>query len=328
MIGAITFILAILILGTIFGILNFSKYTITTQEQETDYRGNPTGRNYERTKTNTSQYIKLIIVFVVSALIAIINPISVERIDVGHVGLKINNTGDERGISKTAYVTGWVFYNSWLSRIKEYPVTQQHIDYEETAIITKGGFQAVIKPSFNWSVNPANAADMYQNLKQDVEQIKDAWLKNAIIGAVNDVANLYTVDSIFNHRAEFEADIVKECNKRVSKWFNVSQLRTNIVPPKEITEAINAKTKAVQEAQAAIQQKIVAEAEALTQIARAKGDSAQAVIAAAGRAEAVKKEQQFLTPLYIDYLKVQKWKGDVPTTVLGGSSGFMINLNK
>jgi regulator of protease activity HflC (stomatin/prohibitin superfamily) len=328
MIGAITFILAILILGTIFGILNFSKYTITTQEQETDYRGNPTGRTYERTKTNTSQYVKLIVVFVVSALIAIINPISVERIDVGHVGLKINNTGDERGISKTAYVTGWVFYNSWLSRIKEYPVTQQHIDYEETAIITKGGFQAVIKPSFNWSVNPTNAADMYQNLKQDVDQIKDAWLKNAIIGAVNDVANLYTVDSIFNHRAEFESDIVKECNKRVSKWFNVSQLRTNIVPPKEITEAINAKTKAVQEAQAAIQQKIVAEAEALTQIARAKGDSAQAVIAAAGRAEAVKKEQQFLTPLYIDYLKVQKWKGDVPTTVLGGSSGFMINLNK
>jgi regulator of protease activity HflC (stomatin/prohibitin superfamily) len=244
------------------------------------------------------------------------------------VGLKINNTGDERGISKTAYVTGWVFYNSWLSRIKEYPVTQQHVDYDSTAIITRGGFQAVIKPSFNWSVNPANAADMYQNLKQDVEQIKDAWLKNAIIGAVNDVANLYTVDSIFNHRAEFESDIVKECNKRVSKWFNVSQLRTGIVPPKEITDAINAKTKAVQEAQAAIQQKIVAEAQAQTQIAKARGDSAQAVIAAAGRAEAVKKEQQFLTPLYIDYLKVQKWKGDVPTTVLGGSSGFMINLNK
>ena len=126
--------------------------------------------------------------------VTIINPISVERIDVGHVGLKINNTGDERGLSKTTYVTGWVFYNSWLTRIKEYPVTQQHVDYEETAIITRGGFQAVIKPSFNWAVNPVNAADMYQNLRQDVDQIKDTWLKNAIIGAVNDVANLYTRD--------------------------------------------------------------------------------------------------------------------------------------
>ena len=328
MIGLLTFILSALILGAMFGIFNQSNYIKTVEKQETDYRGNPTGRMVTETTKNHSQFIKLIGVLLVSMILGGINPVTVERIDVGHVGLKINNTGDERGISKTTYVTGWVFYNSWLSRIKEYPVTQQHIDYEETSIITRGGFQAVIKPSFNWSVNPTNAADMYQNLKQDVDQIKDAWLKNAIIGAVNDVANLYTVDSIFNHRAEFESEIVKECNKRVSKWFNVSQLRTNIVPPKEITDAINAKTKAVQEAQAAIQQRIVAEAQAQTQIARAKGDSAQAVIAAAGRAEAVKKEQQFLTPMYIDYIRVQRWDGKYPTTMLGSNTSTLLNLNK
>ena len=313
MIGTITFILAILILGSTFGIFNSSNYL----GPEDKYGDRP---------TNPKTLIKLAVVIFLSLTLAFINPLSVERIDVGHVGLKINNTGDERGISKTTYVTGWVFYNSWLSRIKEYPVTQQHVDYEEAAIITKGGFQATIKPSFNWSVNPGNAADMYQNLRQDVDQIKETWVKNAIIGAVNDVANLYTVDSIFNHRAEFESAIVVECNKRVSKWFNISQLRTNIVPPKAITDAINAKTAAVQEAQAAVQQKIVAEAQAQTQIAKAKGDSAQAVISASGRAEAVRKEQQFLTPLYIDYLKVQKWKGDVPTTVLGSNSNTLISL--
>jgi regulator of protease activity HflC (stomatin/prohibitin superfamily) len=313
MIGTITFFLAIAILGTTFGIFNFKNYYTEPNK-------------YGDKTLKSSSIVKLVVVVIVSFILGLFNPLTVERIDVGNVGLKVNNTGDERGVSKTAYVTGWVFYNSWLSRIKEFPVTQQHIDYEEAAIITKGGFQAVIKPSFNWSVNPGNAADMYQNLKQDVDQIKDTWLKNAIIGAVNDIANLYTVDSIFNHRAEFEADIVKECNKRVSKWFNVSQLRTNIVPPKEITQAINAKTAAVQEAQAAIQQKIVAEAQAQTQIAKAKGDSAQAVISASGRAEAVKKEQQYLTPLYIDYLKVQKWKGEVPTTVLGNGTNALVNL--
>jgi regulator of protease activity HflC (stomatin/prohibitin superfamily) len=317
MIFLLTFILAMLILGTSFGVFNFKNYT---SEVETRYGS--------ETKVNTPLVIKAVVVVVVSLIIGMINPITVERIDVGNVGLKVNNTGDERGVSKTAYVTGWVFYNNWLSRIKEFPVTQQHIDYEETSIITRGGFQAIIKPSFNWSVNPGNAADMYQNLKQDVDQIKDTWLKNAIIGAVNDIANLYTVDSIFNHRAEFEADIVRECNKRVSKWFNVSQLRTNIVPPKEITQAINAKTAAVQEAQAAIQQKIVAEAQAQTQIAKAKGDSAQAVISASGRAEAVKKEQQYLTPMYIDYIRVQRWDGKYPTTMLGGNTSTLLNLNK
>ena len=317
MIFLLTFILAMLILGTSFGVFNFKNYT---SEVETRYG--------KETKTNTGLIIKAVVVVLVSFIIGMVNPVTVERIDVGNVGLKVNNTGDERGVSKTAYVTGWVFYNNWLSRIKEFPVTQQHIDYEETSIITRGGFQAIIKPSFNWSVNPGNAADMYQNLKQDVDQIKDTWLKNAIIGAVNDIANLYTVDSIFNHRAEFEADIVKECNKRVSKWFNVSQLRTNIVPPKEITQAINAKTAAVQEAQAAIQQKIVAEAQAQTQIAKAKGDSAQAVISASGRAEAVKKEQQYLTPMYIEYIRAQRWDGKYPTTMLGGNTSTLLNLNK
>lgn len=272
-------------------------------------------------------FTKVVVAGVAAFVIAFVQPISSEMINVGNVGLQVNKMGDDRGVSKTSYVTGLVFYNSWLSSIKEFPTTQQHIDYEETNIITKGGFQATIKPSFNWSVNSSNAADMYQSLRQDVDQIKDTWLKNAIIGAVNDVANLYTVDSIFNHRAEFEAEIVKECNKRVSKWFNVSQLRTNIIPPKEITEAINTKTKAVQEAQAAIQQKIVADAQAQTKIATAKGDSADMVIRASGKAESVKKEQQFLTPMYIEYLKAQRWDGKLPT-VSSGSGGMILQLKQ
>lgn len=260
-------------------------------------------------------------------LIIAINPVDVERIDAGHVGIKVSNVGDDRGVGKTEYVTGWVFYNSWISRIYEFPIHQQHIDYEENDIVTRGGFRATIKPSFNYSINAGNVANMFQNLRVGVKEMEQGWLKNAIVGSVNDVANRYTVDSIFNHREEFEASIVKECNKRVSQWFNVSQLRTNIVPPKEISESIIAKTRAIQEVQVAENRRQVAIAEAERKIAEARGDSAQAVIQAAGRAEAIKKEQLSLTPLYIDYIKIQKWSGQVPTTV-AGNSGFMIQLPK
>jgi hypothetical protein len=30
--------------------------------------------------------------------------------------------------------------------------------------------------------------------------------------------------------------------------------------------------------------------------------------------------------LYIEYIKIQKWSGQVPTTVAGGGSGLMIQL--
>lgn len=308
----VLFVLTTLLSLLILGILTkaFSKDSLLT----------PPDRSGDR-EVKPAGIVKLIAVILGSFIIGTVQPISAEMINVGNVGLKVNKMGNEKGVSKTEYVTGIVFYNSWWSSIKEYPVTQQHIDYDENVIITKGGFQASIKPSLNWSVNAGNVADMYQNLKKDVDDIRDTWLKNAILGSVNDVANLYTVDSIFNHRAEFEAEIVKECNKRVSKWFTISQLRTNIVPPAAITAAINAKTSSVQEAQAAIQRTIVATAEAQEKIAKAKGDSAQAVIAAAGQAQAVRLQQMQLTPLYIEYLKVTKWKGDVPNTVLGGSGG-------
>ena len=66
----------------------------------------------------------------------------------------------------------------------------------------------------------------------------------------------------------------------------------------------------------------------IEKIAIARGDSAQAVIAASGRAEAIRKEQMQLTSMYIDYLKVTRWDGKNPTTVLGGNSGAIIQLPK
>jgi regulator of protease activity HflC (stomatin/prohibitin superfamily) len=309
MISLFVFIVSFLIVGLLLGAFRKSKYVSETG-----------GIKF-------SSILVPIAAVIISLIVAAINPIDVERIDAGHVGIKVSNVGDDRGVGKTEYVTGWVFYNSWISRIYEFPIHQQHIDYESNDIVTKGGFRATIKPSFNYSINPGNVANMFQNLRVGVKEMEQGWLKNAIVGSVNDVANRYTVDSIFNHREEFESDIVKECNKRVSKWFNVSQLRTNIVPPTEISESIIAKTRAIQEVQVAENRRQVAVAEAERKIAEARGDSAQAVIQAAGRAEAIKREQLSLTPLYIDYIKIQKWSGQVPTTV-AGNSGLLIQLPK
>lgn len=307
MIGFVTFVTVLLVAGLILHAF-----------QARTYRDPETGQ------FQAKNLWRLFLSIAIAWVAALINPIDIERIDAGHVGIKVSNVGDNRGVGRTEYVTGWVFYNSWISRIYEFPIHQQHIDYEEADIVTRGGFRATIKPSFNYSINAGNVGDMFQNLRVGVKEMEQGWLKNAIIGSVNDVANRYTVDSIFNHREEFESAIIKECNKRVSQWFNVSQLRTNIVPPREISESIVAKTRAIQEVQVAENQRQVAVAEAERKIAQAKGDSAKAVIEAAGRAEAIKKEQLSLTPLYIEYIKIQKWNGEVPTTVAGSNSGFLI----
>jgi hypothetical protein len=305
MIGILTFIVTLIVLGVTFKLFSLDTYV---KKVEKEYRG----EKYTETQSNAMGYIKLAGVVIVSMIIGFINPYEIERVDSGHVAILVENVGDNRGMSKVEYKRGWVMYNNFTQRYYEFPVFQQHIDYEENVVITKGGFQATIKPSFNYSLNPTTVDQMFQNLRVDIKQVEQGWLKNAIISSVNDVANLFTVDSIFNHRAEFEAAIITESNKRVGKWFTVSQLRTNIAPPPAITKSIEEKTQAVQEAQAAIQRTLVANAEAQEKIARAKGDSAKAVISAAGEAMANKLRQSTLTPMLIQQQFINKWDGKLP----------------
>jgi regulator of protease activity HflC (stomatin/prohibitin superfamily) len=261
----------------------------------------------------------------IGIIISLIMPFTVERVDAGHVGIKVNLTGDSRGISSFEYKTGWVVINSWVSKLYEFPTYQQHVDYPEQTVITKGGFQTTIKPAFNYSLKPGEIGNMFQNLRLDIREIEQRWLLNAIVSTVNDVANLWTIDDIFNHRGKFEADIIAEANKRVSKWFNISQLRTNIVPPEALRQSIEAKTKAIQEVQVAENQKFVAIAEGDRKIAQARADSAAQVIAAAGEAEAIRRKQLSLNATYIEYIKIQKWNGVLPTVQSAGS-GLMIQL--
>jgi regulator of protease activity HflC (stomatin/prohibitin superfamily) len=286
---------------------------------------------------NIMWVVKPVLAFTLAFFIAIFQPFALTRVDASGVGFKVHLTGDDRGVSKYEYKTGWVVYNTWSDQFVEVETFQQHIDYDTIPVITKGGFTAEIRPSFNYSVVAVNAADMYVNLRKTLREIEQGWLRNAIFSSVNDIANKWTVDSIFNWREQFESAIIVECNKRVSKWFTVSQLRSNIMPPKSLTASIEAKTKAIQDVQVADNRQRVAVAEALTnlataqgaanvQIAKARGDSAAAVISANGQAEAIRIQQKQLTPLYIDWVRATQWDGAFPSTMLGGNASTLFQL--
>jgi regulator of protease activity HflC (stomatin/prohibitin superfamily) len=277
-------------------------------------------------------------------MIGIFQPFVLERVDAGSVGLQVKLSGDSRGVSKYTYNTGWNVYATWTDQLVEIPASQQHIDYDTTQVITKGGFPAKIKPTFNYSIKPEMAGDMYINLRSMIpsnggpnalKQVEQGWLFNAIISSINDVSNRWVVDSIFNAREQFENEIVAECNKRVSKWFKVSQLRSNIVPPPALQASIIAKTKSIQDAQTEDQKAKTAISIMNRKIAEAKGDSAYNVTIANGEGQAalltaqyeaksMKEKQKELTPIYVEYSKVMKWDGKNPTTVLGSNTGVMI----
>ena len=272
---------------------------------------------------NKFRLFKIIVLGIALIIVSLSQPYAIERIDAGHKGIVVNLSGSERGVSTYQYKTGWVIYNTWFTQVLEFPTYQQHIEYDDQMVITKGGFSATIRPSFNYSLKEEAIGDMFQNLRLGVKEIEQGWLKNAIIGAVNDVSNTWEVDSIFGHRQQFENAIVAECNVRLTKWFNVSQLRTNITPPESLQEAIVAKTKSIQQAEAEEQRAIAAEAVGRRKVAEARADSAEMIINASASAKAIQLKQEKISLMYIEYVKACAWDGKLPSTIAGGSGTFL-----
>jgi hypothetical protein len=76
--------------------------------------------------------MKTIILSVVGFFLLIVLFFSCERIDAGHVGVKVNLYGDNKGVSDVVEVTGMVFYNPITHNIYEFPTFIQHKEYKKT----------------------------------------------------------------------------------------------------------------------------------------------------------------------------------------------------
>ncbi len=285
---------------------------------------------------NQKLVIRIVSIGVIGIAVSLIQPYSLDRVDTGNAGLKVNLTGNARGVSDYQYKNGWVVCNNWAEQLYEFPTWQLHTEYTGVEVIAKGGFPLKINPTLNYSLKPDKIGDMFVNLRLSIEQLEQGWLKTAIIGSIQDVSNKWKVEDIFNDRERFEGQIILECNKRLSKWFVISQLRTNIIPPDALVGSVTANTKAILDAQAELKKVFVVQAQADKKIALARGDSANVVIramgnarasieSAKGEAESMRLKQERITPLYNDYIRANGWDGKYPE-YWGVGAGSLLNL--
>lgn len=326
MISISLFIVSFFILGTIVNAFKFSSYK-NAPYTEDDYK---TGKlsyrsDIGKSSLNIPQIIKTIVVLFLSFIIAAIQPIGIQRIDAGNIGLKIDRIGNNKGIPVARPVKGWVFYNNWTTDVVEYSIRQNHVSYKDFTVTTKGGFPMKVSPSFNYSLKPEKAVDLYINLLKggSFNSLEDNFLNTATALALNNASNKYPIDSIFNNKEGYNAAVAQELNRELSAYFIVTQINPGSVPPPELADIIKSKTETIQKAQRAELDKITAKAEAETKIIRSRGDSAAVVIAAQAAAEEIKIKQREITPTYVEFIKWNTASPElprVPSTVLGSSS--------
>ena len=259
---------------------------------------------------------------------------SCERIDAGHVGVKVNLYGDGKGIDDITEVTGIAFYNPFSQKIYEFPTFVQHKEYVKTedtdesfVINSKDGSEFHVSPIINYAVKRERVPYIFGKYRRDLPSIEEGFLKTTVYDAFRMVANSYTAEEMVSSRQAFENRVRHLLDSAlIPEGFVISQMTSNLGYPDQFKNAIIAKNNAVQSALTAENKVKTAEAEAKIKIATAEGSAQAMLTQARAEAEANKLKQSTLTPMLLQQMWIEKWNGTVPSTQLGQGANVMYGL--
>ena len=255
----------------------------------------------------------------------------------GYTGIKINRLVD-RGITREDVVTGFVFFNPIQSAIVIYPTFVQRVVWthdlkegnpvnEELTFNTKDSVPVNIDVAVSYMLDIERVPDFYTKFRADrIETFTHSYLRDTARNVVVSVGSEYTFDDINgSHKEEFLDRVAKELNARVlplgvaiQQFGLVGALR----PPQSLLEAVNAKTRAIQDSIRTENEVRAAQAEAKKRVAIAEGE------AAANRALASSLDDRLLAweRLKLQRTAIEKWNGQMPSVMGGESGGMLFNI--
>lgn len=254
--------------------------------------------------------INLLMLFFISSLI--LSSCS-ERIDAGHVGIKVSMYGDEKGVNDVTLVSGRVWYNPFTADVVEFPIYTQTKDYDPFIVNSKDASEFTVDPTLNYYVKSDHVPFIYQQYRKELPQIEDGFIRNVVYDAYRLAANGFSSDSLMSNRQRFEDLVQKNLKKTLEKeGFIFQQLTSALTPPASLKAAIDAKNNMIQSAMQAENKVKQAEAEAKIKKAQAEGNGDALKIQADAEAYANKARQVSLTPLLVQQQFIERWDGRLP----------------
>ena len=274
----------------------------------------------EQLKLNKQLKIKKMVKSIIGGIGAILLVIilvqSCERIDAGHVGVKVNQYGDNKGVDDVVAVTGMVFYNPFTTTVYEFPTFIQHKEYkgENSFIVnSKDGSEFSVSPIMNYSVQRDKVPAIFSKYRRPLEDIEEGFLKTAVYDAFRLATNKYTADELISNRAIFEVEVRRLLDGQLLKeGFVINQFTSNLIYPETFKKSIEAKNNAVQSALRAENEVKTAEAQAKIKVATANGNAQAMLTAAKAEAEANSLKQRTITPMLLQLEWINKWDGKLP----------------
>ncbi len=268
---------------------------------------------------------------------------SVETVEPGYAGLKIELYGGQKGIQNAELVTGRVWYNGYTEQVvvfptfvNTYPFTQssnEGASSDESVIFSVGGspVSADVGVSFGFSseqlagTNRTKLHQFYETYRKTPDQFRANELRNGLRNCFSEVAEtLKLTPSMLPTNQQRLVSNVTNCMKvRFSAIVvqDVSLLSPLRLPP-DIQKSINEQFAAQQAAQTAEANRRKVEAEAAANVAKARGDAQVTIEQAKAEAEAnrlragsVTNSLLELERLRVERARIEKWDGQQAPTI-------------
>ena len=232
-------------------------------------------------------------------------------IKTGEVGIKVR-FGE---IVSSTTDTGIVFKLPF-EDIKKINVKVQKYENEDAFSTSTKDLQIVnnIKVSINYQIDGTKAVDLYKTVGTNYQTTA---LEPAIQETIKAVISQYTAEELVTKRSDVSLAINNTLDERIS-LYGINSVAVSI-NNFDFSESYNQ----------AIEQKAVAEQEVETsknQLEKAKIDAEKKKVEAQGEAEANALLQQSLTDQIIAQQFIEKWNGQLPTTMTDSAIPF-INAN-
>ncbi|MDR2753523.1 MAG: prohibitin family protein [Oscillospiraceae bacterium] len=263
-------------------------------------------------KLNTKKPIALVVVIAFFAIV--LGSSALTFVPVGSTGV-VKTLGAPNG---KVLANGVHFKAPFFQSVETVDNQIQKLEVDASAV--SRDLQAVSSTiAVNYKVNPASSVEIVKNI--GAQLYKDKILSPAVQECVKSVTAKYTAEGLIKERNKVSVEIAKGIEDKVSKYGIIVQA-FNIVNF-DFSAAFN---KAIEEKQVAQQDliRVKTEQEQLVVQAEAKASAAKAnaeaiLTEAEAQAEANRQLAASLTPSLVEYEKIQKWDGKLPS-VSGGNA--------
>lgn len=254
------------------------------------------------------------------------------KIPAGHVGIKVNLYGSDKGVQVTELPPGR-YFNGISHEFYRFPTFTQNASWEDEGgdiqFQTREGMTISVNLGIKYHLNPERITDIFQKYRKGVEEITNTDVRNIVRNSLNRNASKYSIREIYGTKKNAFIDEVIEDVKAQTEPNGIIVEELFVVGtfflPEQVYASIEATQKAEQDALQRNNEIQTSIAEAKKKVEEAKGDAESVRLRSEAEANANREIAASVSPALIDYYRVQAWNGVMPQVT--GSEGLIIDLS-